>query len=185
MYAQVVRMYSCLHFAFSLLPIHPAYAAALSKCIIHVLSHGSCRLPVSQLTSAAAVLWFPYQEDPVSVLHRVVCIRDWRVGNAGKACTPPHKVLSDALQAFVAKIPLPPLNLPAVKSLLQVTRPACHTLHVASISVHEIYIYSISLNPKSKHRHCSTAVTHYLWSVVGDDGLGCSSVCMEYMPRLP
>ncbi|KAL0044984.1 hypothetical protein WJX82_004172 [Trebouxia sp. C0006] len=37
----------------------------------------------------------------------------------GKASTPPHKVLSDALQAFVAKIPLPTLKLPTVKSLLK------------------------------------------------------------------
>jgi len=57
------------------------------------------------------------------------------VANAGKACTPPHKVLSDALQAFVAKIPLPPLKLPTVKSLLKVMPPACHTLHVASSCV--------------------------------------------------
>ncbi|KAL0019081.1 hypothetical protein WJX79_005114 [Trebouxia sp. C0005] len=37
----------------------------------------------------------------------------------GKACTPPHKVLSDVLQAFVAKIPLPALQPPTVNSLLR------------------------------------------------------------------
>ncbi|DBA84407.1 TPA: hypothetical protein ACH3X1_006045 [Trebouxia sp. C0004] len=37
----------------------------------------------------------------------------------GRACTPPHKVLSDALQALVAKIPLPALKLSTVNCLLK------------------------------------------------------------------
>lgn len=71
--------------------------------------------------------------------YRVVYIQDLKVPIAGKACTPPHKVLSDVLQAFVAKIPLPALQPPTVNSLLRVTPPACHTLHVASSSVQPMH----------------------------------------------